>query len=145
MLPPVKSFSPQRAFAFCCPAFPSLGLTRASRGTKNLRADLVSFNSASQTFVNSQPFYLGCAGCQKLFSVFLHRSCNLATSIKLPTFQRLSKTFFNFFQPPKLPVSQRTRPEISLLQNLRNTFLNFFFYAFQGRRSACIPAQKVQA
>jgi hypothetical protein len=42
----------------------------AIQGTKNLSADLITLNSASQTFVNSQLPYQCYAGCQKLFRLF---------------------------------------------------------------------------
>jgi hypothetical protein len=46
-------------------------LCPAVQGTKNPSADLINFNSASRTFVNSRSLYQDRAGCQKLFFFFL--------------------------------------------------------------------------
>jgi hypothetical protein len=44
--------------------------TPAIQGTKSPRADLITLNSASQTFVNSLPPYQGRADCQRLSFFF---------------------------------------------------------------------------
>ena len=78
----------------------------AIQGTKNPSADLITLNSASQTFVNSQPLYQGRAGCQRL-SFFFCRCCALATPCNLPVSKRLSKTILSFFRRQNLRFTKK--------------------------------------
>jgi len=102
-----------------------------SKGQKRPSADLITLNSASQTFVNSQPLYRGRAGCQRLL-FFLCRCCALATLINLPISTRLSKTFLTYFPPPKPRIHKERGGENILSQNLRKSFFNFFSLVFRA-------------
>jgi hypothetical protein len=52
-------------------AAPNPTYAPAIQRTKNLSADLITLNSASQTSVNSQPLYQGRADCQSFYFFFL--------------------------------------------------------------------------
>jgi len=105
---------------------PAQPLPPLSRGQKRPSADLITFNSASQTFVNSQPLYQGRADCQRL-SFFYCRCCELATQINLPVSKRLSKTILSFFSPPESRILKERKRENILSRNLSKSFLHFFF------------------
>ena len=132
MLSPKISYRSGRVIS----AFP-----RRIQGTKNPSADLITFNSASQSSVNSRPDYQERAGCQRLL-FFFFRCCLLATSINLPTLGRLSKSFLTYFPPPKLPIPKERGAENILRQNTRKRFLNFFFSAFHAGKLRRIPPQQ---
>jgi hypothetical protein len=67
VLPPEKLFAlagSARLSFFAASAAPKPTNAPAIQRTKNLSADLITLNSASQTSVNSQPLYQGRADCQ---------------------------------------------------------------------------------
>ncbi len=125
---PKISFPAGRVSSRPFPAIPPPGVFPIW-GTKNLSADLITFNSATQTFVNSQPFYLGCAGCQNLFSTFLPelltRNCNHFTN-----FSPTVKNFIQFFSAPEpIPFTKngcRNYMNPESVQYFFETFFQFF-------------------
>jgi len=111
-------------------------------GTKNLSADLITFNSASQTFVNSQRFYSSCAGCQRLYLPFFAAVAHsqLPSIYRYPgSCQKLFSTIFH--RQPHRFYKERGGDNI-LNQNSRKCFLYFFCTIFQGLNPQRIRPQE---
>ena len=120
---------------------PSHRLLSPIRGTKNPSADLIILNSASQTSVNSQPFYSRLRRLSKTFFLFVCRGCASQLDSIYPYQSGCQKLFLLFFAA-EISDSQRTRAENILSQNLRKYFFNFFLACLHSLRPQRISPRK---
>jgi hypothetical protein len=113
-----------------------------NQGKKRLSADLITLNSASQTFVKFAAILSALRRLSKTFFIFFARVAYSQLKSIYPNRSGCQKVFQTIFEPPQRRDSQRTNADNTLGENLRKSILNLFFCYCEGLEPGCIGAKE---